>query len=121
MLNDGGTVTISGIDTFTVDTGSNVDVVVLSGAEVAGKYYFDGGSDSLTTSNLGATLTVDAVETITGGTGVEIIYFEDGVTGAEINLGAGIDEVTLVGSTAGTFTVENVESVFGNAGDDVSR
>ncbi len=53
-IEQGGTITASGIEVVTV-TGNNSDNIVLSGAEVGMEIYGGAGIDTVTTSSLGAT------------------------------------------------------------------
>ena len=71
----------------------------------------------MTLANSGSSVTVSNTETITGGTGADIVTLAPRFTGA-INLNAGADSLTLSSAGNNTLTLSNVETVVGGSLDD---
>ncbi|MDN3564759.1 M10 family metallopeptidase C-terminal domain-containing protein, partial [Paeniroseomonas aquatica] len=71
----------------------------------------------LVLANGANTLTVSGAETITGGTGADIITLGAVLSGGTINLGAGTDRLILANG-ANTIAVSNIEVVTGGTGAD---
>ena len=79
------------------------------------------GADSLILSSAGNnTLTVSAVETITGGSGADVITLGAALVGGIIDLAGGADTLTLFNGT-NTLTVSNVETITGGTAPTPSR
>jgi Ca2+-binding RTX toxin-like protein len=72
----------------------------------------------LTLADGGNTLTVSNTETITGGTGADLITLGAAQASGTIDLGAGNDSLKLANG-GNTLTVSNVESITGGTGADV--
>ncbi len=73
------------------------------------------GNDSLTLANGTNTLTVNHVETITGGTGDDTVTLSAAATGLTIDLGSGNDVLNLANGT-NTLTVHSATGVTINGG-----
>ncbi len=76
------------------------------------------GTDELTLANGANTITVTSAETITGGTGADVITLGAAQTSGTISLGNGVDSLTLSSAGANTVSVDGVEQVIGGTAAD---
>jgi Ca2+-binding RTX toxin-like protein len=76
------------------------------------------GTDALTLANGTNSAAVSNTETITGGTGADVITLGAAQASGTIDLGAGTDTLTLANG-GNTLTVSNVETINGGTGADI--
>ncbi len=94
--------------------------LVLSGAITGGALDLGAGDDTLILANVAAnTLTVSNIETLTGGTGNDLVTLGGAFTGAVIDLGSGADSLTLANTGTNTVTISNIETLVGGTGNDI--
>jgi Ca2+-binding RTX toxin-like protein len=76
-----------------------------------------GGADSLTLANGTNSLTVTAVETVTGNSGADTVTLGSVMSAGSVNLGAGTDALILMDGT-NSLTASGVEFITGGTGAD---
>jgi len=113
--------TISVWEDVEVVTGStgNDHVTVETSLVNGATYNLGAGTDTVVLANGANTLSVSDVETITGGiNGDTITYTSLALSGTTIDGGLGVDTLTLSNTGNNAVTVNNMEIITGNSGDD---